>query len=248
MFIERRITQIVRLTAAVSLLALLSIAIPVSANDLVVRLPALPARSPVKSAVATAMSLKLDVDGKINGQSITFIKLLPDIAYTVRVTLSDGTILQGVDLGWYDQEPAKNDAGELENDDREQIRAIVQDVPGFYNKRDFIRLQGDHDRAVALLRLVRDNGFVNDKGGEVIWRIEVWYFKNQLGGWEAVGQQNKGLRRERFASTAACRAVESAIRWVPQLGGLQVGKDEPVRTVTIEKLDTATTQAASDPK
>ena len=149
---------------------------------------------------------------------------------------------------WYNEEPAKKDAGDMDKDDREQIRAIVQDVPGFYNKRDFLLLQGDHDRAVALLRLVRDNGFVNDKGGEVIWRIELWYFKNQLGGWEAVPQQNKVLRRERFARAAARDAVEKSLHWIPRLGGLHVSKNEPVRTVTLNKLEEATTQPAGDTK
>jgi hypothetical protein len=225
---------------------ILSVVDRVGANDLTIRLPTLPAGRQIKSATATAMSLKLDVEGKIDGKAVTFAKVLPNTPYTIRVTLSDGTILQGVDLSWYDQEPEKKDAGGMDKDDREQIRAIVRDVPGFYNKRDFLMLQGGHDRAVALLRLVRDNGFVNDKGGEVIWRIELWYFKNQLGGWEAVGQQNKVLRRERFASTAARNAVEGPIRWIPQLGGLIVGKDEPVRTVMIEKLEEAATQPGGE--
>lgn len=231
------------LTAAF-LLVFFSLTAGLHANDLVIKLPALPAGTQVKSAVATAPLLKLDVEGKPHGQEILFAMVLPDTAYNVRVTLSDGTVLQGVDLSWYNEEPAKKDAGDLDKDDREQIRAIVQDVPGFYNKRDFLMLQGDHDRAVALLRLVRDKDFVNDKGKEIIWRIEVWYFKNQLGGWEAVQQQNKVLRRERFASPAARNSVEGSIRWMPQLGGLKVAKDEPVKTVVIDKLGEPTTLPA----
>ena len=115
----------------------------------------------------------------------------------------------------------------------------MRDVPGFYNKRDFLRLDGDHDRAVALLRLVRDNGFVNDKGGEVIWRIELWYFKNQAGGWEAVPQQNKVLRRERFPGAAARKAAEDPIRWTRELGGIRVGKQEATKTVTLQTLEPA---------
>jgi len=232
----------------VLLLAAMVLTARVAANDLSIKLPALPEGKQVKSAVATAPLLKLDVEGKVDGQSVTFAKVLPDTAYNVRVTLTDGTILQGVDLGWYNEELAKADAGDMDKDDREQIRAIVQDVPGFYNKRDFLMLQGDHDRAVALLRLVRDKGFVNDKGGEVIWRIELWYFKNQLGGWEAVQQQNKVLRRERFTSTAARKAVEGPIRWMPRLGGLIVPKNDAARTVIIEKLEDASTQPPVDTK
>jgi hypothetical protein len=207
------------------------------ANDLVLKLPELPAGKQVKSAVAVAPALKLEVQGKTDGRTVTFTKVLPDTAYDLRVTLSDGTVVQGVDLGWYNEEPAGKDAGDLDNDDREQVRAIVQDVPGFYNKRDILMLRGDHDRAVALLRLVRDKDFVNDKGGEVIWRIELWYFKNQNGGWEAVQQQNRILRRERFPSPAARKAAEDPIRWTPSLGGIRVGKSEPTKTVTLEKWE-----------
>jgi hypothetical protein len=226
----------------VVLLAFFTLTTYVGANDLIVKLPA---GTHVVTAVATAPLLKLDTEGKVDGQTITFTKVLPDTAYNVRINLSDGTVLQGVDLNWYNEEPARKDVGDMDKDDREQIRAIVQDVPGFYNKRDFLILQGDHDRAVAMLRLVRDKGFVNDKGGEVIWRIELWYFKNQLGGWEAVQQQNKVLRRERFPSSAARNAVEGPIRWMPQLGGLTVPKSDPARTVTIEKLEDAATQPAA---
>jgi hypothetical protein len=210
---------------------------PASANDLLLKLPPLPAGKQVKSAVAVAPAMKLEVEGKVDGQVVTFAKVLPDTAYDLRVTLSDGTVIQGVDLGWYNEKPARKDAGDLDNDDREQIRAIVQDVPGFYNKRDILMLRGDHDRAVALLRLVRDKDFVNDKGGEVIWRIELWYFKNQNGGWEAVQQQNRILRRERFPSPAARKAAEDPIRWTPSLGGIRIGKNEVSRAVTLEKWE-----------
>ena len=210
---------------------------PAAASDLVVKLPTLPEGKQVKSAVAAAPSLKLDVQGTVDGRTVTFANVLPDTAYDVRVTLTDGTVVQGVDLGWYDEEPAKKDAADLDNDDREQIRAIVQDVPGFYNKRDILVLRGDHDRAVALLRLVRDKAFVNDKGGEVIWRIELWYFKNQNGGWEAVQQQNRVLRRERFPSPDARKAAEDAVRWAPALGGLRVAKGEAAKTVKLEEWE-----------
>ena len=205
-------------------------------SDLVVQLPTAAGAHAITSAVATARMLKLDVQGQIGGATVTFPKVLPDTAYDVRLTLADGTVLQGVDMGWYDEEPAKKDAGEMDKDDREQIRAIVQDVPGFYNKRDILMLRGDHDRAVALLRFIRDKGFVNDKGGEVIWRIELWYFKNQLGGWEAVQQQNKILRRERFGSLEARKSVEDPIRWIPQLGGLRLPKGEASKSVMLAKI------------
>jgi hypothetical protein len=180
-----------------------------------------PAGTRVKAAVAQASSLKLETVGAVTKDGIRFEKLLADTPYELRVTLDDGTVLQGVDMSWHSDEPAKEDAGELSDDDREQVRAIVADIPRFYNKCEILRLQGDHDRATALVRLVRDKQFVNDQGGEIVWRIELWYFKNQAGGWEAINQQNKVLRRERFRDRKAYAAEADHIRWVPELGGIK---------------------------
>ena len=99
-------------------------------------------------------------------------------------------------MDWYNDDEAKENAGAITDDDRQQIQAIL-DVPSFYNKSEILALQGDHDRATGLVRLIRDKDFYAGKG-EIIWRVEVWYFKYQHGGWEKVAQQNKILRRERF--------------------------------------------------
>ncbi len=48
--------------------------------------------------------------------------------------------------------------------DLSEIRAIL-DVPRFYNKCEPLLLKGDHDRATALVQLVRDKEFYGDKGG-----------------------------------------------------------------------------------
>jgi hypothetical protein len=202
-----------------------------------------------KSAVAVAAGVKVQTDGQIDGRTIVFEDLLPDTPYDVRVVLADGTVLQGVDLGWYNEEPADPEAEPIGDDDRAQIKEILG-VPRFYNKCDILALRGDHNRATALVRLQRDNGFHSDAGGEIIWRIELWYFKNQYGGWEAVAQQNKVLRRERFASKAAYDADAGKIRWTPELGGLRVSsKDaggEGVRTIKLQ--DAAKGDAKTDAK
>ena len=186
----------------------------------------LPRGSVAASASATATELKTDLPGKINGTTVIFDNVLPDTPYDVRITLTDGTILQGVNLGWYIDEPPKPDAGPLNEDDREQITRFIKDVKQFTNKNEFLFLQGDHDRATALAQLIRDTAFHADKGGEIIWRIELWYFKVQAGGWEKVQQQNKVLRRERFTSAEAFKAATEKIKWTPALGGIRVGKDQ----------------------
>jgi len=188
----------------------------------------------VKSATAITAGKSPETSGRIDGSTVTFLDVLPRTAYDVKLTLADGTILEGVDLGWYDMEPAKSDAGDLDDDDKQQITAILTQVTSFYNKNQMLFLQGDHDRAVGLMQLTRDKAFHSDTGDEVIWHIELWYFKNQHGGWEKVQQENKILRRERFATHEAYQDVIDHLRWMPQLGGLTVTKDQKELTVTLQ--------------
>ena len=185
----------------------------------------IPQKMNVKSAVAEQRDAKLQTAGQIQGQKIVFHNLLPDTPYDLALTLADGTVLQGVDMSWYNEEPAKADAGAMTDDDREQIRAVLQDIKDFMNRKDIVRLSGDHSRAVLLCQLIRDRDFHADKGGEIIWRIELWYFKNDYGGWGKISQVNKVLRRERFTDAAAFAAATKKIQWTPQLGGVQAGKD-----------------------
>jgi hypothetical protein len=193
----------------------------------------LPPGANVKSATASAPSMKLNTAGKISSQSIVFENLLPDTRYDIRLDLSDGTVLQGVDLGWYDQEPAKKDAEAISDDDKKEIGTIIAGLQPFMNHNEILFLRGDHDRAVALCQFWRDKGFVNGKGGEIIWRAELWYFKYQAGGWEAVSQVNKILRRERFKTRKDYENVVEKLRWSPELGGIRLTTDQTKRTIQL---------------
>jgi hypothetical protein len=141
-------------------------------------------------------------------------------------------VLAGFDTGWYEEEAggaARGPAEPLTDDDRREISDIVSKVPSFYDRAELLQLAGDHDRAVGLVQLVRDRAFHASAQGEIIWRVEVYYFKFQAGGWEKVQQQNKVLRRERFRSREQYEDVVGKLRWNPLLGGVRVGKDETKR-------------------
>ncbi len=201
-----------------------------------------------KSASASTAGNKSELAGKIDGSTVTFPDVSPQTAYDVKLTLTDGTILQGVDLGWYDLEPVKPDAGDLDDDDKQQITAILTQVLSFYNKNEMLFLQGDHDRAVGLVQLVRDKAFHSDRGDEVIWHIELWYFKNQHGGWEKVQQENKLLRRERYTTHQEYQDVVDHLRWLPQLGGLKLGKDQKDISITLPADAAAHTSSTAPAK
>jgi hypothetical protein len=192
----------------------------------------LPAGVQAQSGEATAAGVKLTTPGRVEGQSVIFPSLLPDTAYTVRITTADGTVLQGVDLAWYNAEAPDPAAGALTEADLAEIRSIVTDVPSFYNKCSVVRAAGSHERATVLVQLVRDKDF-HAGAGEVIWRMELWYFKYEAGGWAVVPQQNKVLQRVRFASHAAYHKATDMLQWVAELGGIRLSKEKPVTTRTI---------------
>jgi hypothetical protein len=215
-----------------------------------------PARSlsqTIRSAEASPSKGKSPaITGRVDGPAAHFKEVDPRVQYDVKLTLADGAVLQGVSMRWYSIEPEKTDAGELSDDDRQQITAVIKDIPAFYNKNDLLILRGSHDRAVALVQLVRDAKFHSDKGDEVIWHIELWYFENQHGGWEKVQQANRVVRRERFASQQAYHDGVDHLRWAPELGGLKPAKGESELAVTLpasapvdsRHSDTASTQPA----
>ncbi len=151
-----------------------------------------------------------------------------------RLTLADGTTVQGVNLDWYDEEEPKPDPREMTPEDRDEILKISSIDP-FYNKHDIITLSGNHDRAAVLVQLVRDKDFYAGNG-QVIWRVEIYYFKNQHGGWEKIAQQNKIVRRERFKTHEAFVAATSKILFLPALGGLKLEKDQATKVVKIDAL------------
>jgi hypothetical protein len=184
--------------------------------------------APKDSAITTATATtadKAEVSGKPEGNKATFQDVPANIPVNVQLTLADKSILQGVDLSWYNDEPLPPDVQPLNDDDREQIRAIVQDVPSFYNKSDILLLTGDHSRAVGLVQLLRDTDF-HAAGGNIVWRVELYYFKFQYGGWEKVQQQNKIVRRERYKSVDAYKTATEKLNWVAELGGIEVGATE----------------------
>ncbi|MDB5303429.1 MAG: hypothetical protein JWM97_978 [Phycisphaerales bacterium] len=221
---------------SLSLLLISSLAVAhpaLAANSGTLKLE-LPEGTKPASAVAVASGIKVECTGAVSGQTITFEKLLPDTPYDVRLTLADGVVLQGVNLNWYDDEEARPDAGEIKDEDRNEIKQIVGINP-FYNKTEILQLRGNHDRAVALVQYVRDKDFV-EGAGQVIWRVELNYFKNQHGGWERVGQQNKIVRRERYKSHDAFKTGIANIRFIPALGGLKIEKDQATTTVKVGKL------------
>jgi hypothetical protein len=199
-----------------------------------------PGNMDVVLATAQQEEGKESVRGAIDGPRITFENLAADEKYAVKLELRDGIVVQGVDMGWYNEEPDKPDRGELSDDDRTAIAQIVA-VPSFYNKSDILAVRGNHDRATVLVQLIRDKDFYNGNG-QAIWRVELWYFHQEFGGWEKVAQQNKVLRRERFQSRELFSAAVAKLKWEPRLGSIRIDAPAGEQMIDLTPPSSSTTQ------
>ncbi len=202
-----------------------------------------------KSAVATSWEMKLTTPGKIDSaaHTITFEKLLPDTPYEVALTMADGMILQGVNLDWYGMDPPKPNVQPMSEEDQKAVTDMVTSVMAFENKKRVMMVRGNSDRITTLVELIRDVDF-HAAGGNIIWRVELWYFKNQFGGWQQVKQQNRVLRRERFKDQAAYDAVVPKVKWIPELGGFKIPKDKQMLEITLPADLGAASAAAAEMK
>jgi len=144
--------------------------------------------------------------------------LTPSHRYDLRILTRLGTV-EGVDLG--PREPlraTRSAAAEpLREQDKQQIRRLIRSVERFEDQVRVLFLRGTGEHVTALVEKLRTRPFHGMRGEEVIWRIEVWYFTWQYGGWQREANVEKVLIRRRMLR----RDFEN-ITWVfdPDLGGI----------------------------
>jgi hypothetical protein len=157
-------------------------------------------------------------EGTVNDQGEYRVeKLVEGRAYDLIVwtTAADGTVTrwEGADMQYH---RGIKPAAEATAEDRKAIEELVKDVPQFYDKVRPLRIAADHQHAAVLVELVRTREFFADAGGEVIYRVELWYFENQFGGWA------KDANTERVLARVRGKPGDLQKNWqfLPQLGGL----------------------------
>ncbi len=175
----------------IALLLLLASSASAAESSLHIKLPE---GCTARDATASAKSLKLQNEGTVDGRTVAFNKLLPDTPYDVQIHLADGTDLRGVNMSWYNDDALKKDAGDLADADREEIAKLIVE-PRAFMKSQPLFFRGDHDRCTVLIHQIRDQGFHSGGDDEVIWRMELWYYKNEHGGWMRVQAQDHNLLR-----------------------------------------------------
>jgi len=127
--------------------------------------------------------------------------------------------------------PDNTPAGATE-EDRAWLENFVKEMPAFYDKARVLHMAADHKHATLLVELARTREFHSDKGGEIIYRVELWYFENLFGGWAKDKNTEKVLARVRTAA----EGLEKNWQFLPALGGVAPNvADKPVVITLPEK-------------
>lgn len=136
-----------------------------------------------------------------------FQDLPGDATYDLRIKLDGGRVVEGIDLEFVDARMLRLAAlrrkqlglpperrHKFSMDDVAALEKYVRDMDDFMEGRRVLYIRGHGRRATVLVELMRTRDFHAAKGN-IIWRIELWYFVNQFGGWERQGSQERLLRR-----------------------------------------------------
>ena len=197
--------------------------------------------------------------------SFTFTKLPGDATYDLCLRLDDGREIEGIDLNFVDVRLLKLAAErrkalglppergrKFSQADTDQLLAYARDMKDFMEDRRVIYVKGHGRRATMLIELMRLRKFVAASGaarpGKIIWRVELWYFLEQRGGWERMANQERMLRRIEDTPANWSRAH---IEYYPKLSAYvdADGQAEPVDFQVPAKPDPTRGRAArTDPK
>ena len=156
----------------------------------------------------------------------TFTDLPGDATYDVVITTADGRSIEGIDLAFVDARllrlaelrreqlgvPAE-EPHRFTQADADAILRYVRELQGFMDLRRPLYVAGHGRRATLLVETMRTREF-HESDGNIVWRMELWYFEHHSGGWARVDNQSRLLRRVK-ASPAKWRKIQ--VEYWPEL-------------------------------
>jgi hypothetical protein len=121
-------------------------------------------------------TFKATLDAK-TGQ-FTFDKLPLDKPYDLIIDLINGSRLEGVNIrvkktDFVDADPP------LIKADEAKLKDIATKLSKFEDTHEFLAVGGNCQHAAVVLNKLRTKPFYESKEGEVIWRLEVWFFERE---------------------------------------------------------------------
>lgn len=169
-----------------------------------------------------------------------FRDLPGDARYDLCFRTRDGREIEGIDLDFTDRRMVRLAAERRKQlglapersapftaEDVKKLVGFIAAMKDFMEIRRVLYIKGQGIRATMLVELMRTRDFYSKKGSEVIWRVELWYFKNHFGGWDRLANQERLLRRLRV-QRPQWQAV--SLEYFPQLSAYVSpdGKAAPV--------------------
>jgi hypothetical protein len=135
----------------------------------------------VKSIVAVYRDDKpIDYEGKLDAKTgqFTIDKLPLDKPYDVIIDLKSGARLEGVNMrvkktDFIDADPP------LIKEDEAKLKEITTKLSKFEDVHEYLAIGGNCQHAVVVVNKLRTKPFYESKEGEVIWRLEVWFYHRE---------------------------------------------------------------------
>ncbi|MDY7009895.1 MAG: hypothetical protein SVV80_03995 [Planctomycetota bacterium] len=149
-----------------------------------------------------------------NSGEFRFKNLPGDATYDISVVASDGRRIEGIDLSWHEArmlrlaairrkqlELPPEQKREFTVGDADALLKYVKDLKDFCDVRRALYIKASGLRATMLVEVMRTGEFHARRGDEIIWRMELWYFRYRYGGWERVSNVERVLERRRIPAS-----------------------------------------------
>jgi hypothetical protein len=182
---------------------------------------------PFADVLKTSLAVPKDpflYDGTFNAKTGAFAipKLLPGRTYDLIIWTENAahekTRWEGASMDYHRPILPAPSEQPFTPEDQKWIEDFVKEMPAFYDKARILHLAADHKHAVALVELARTREFHSQERGEIIYRVELWYFENLFGGWAKDKNTEKVLARAR----APADKLEKNWQFLPELGGIAI--------------------------
>ena len=165
-----------------------------------------------------------------------FENLPGDARYDICFQTAAGREIEGIDLDFVDRNLVRlaaerrkqlglppEHAHEFSAGDVESLLKFVRDMKEFMELHRVLYIHGRGRRVTMLVEAMRTREFYAAGSSECIWRIELWYFLHQFGGWEKLAAQERVLRRVRAPRGQWSRI---SVEYYPQLSAYVSPKGE----------------------
>ena len=183
-----------------------------------------------------------------------FRNLPGDTSYDLCLTLDGGADpaparLEGIDLAWHEARMLRLErlrrrqlsmpveaTRPFERADADELLKYARDLKDFCDLRRVLYVRCDDGlRAAMLVEPMRAREFHASRDNELVWRMELWYFRWRYGGWERVPGAERVIERRRIRHDEWSRIT---LVFDPALSVYvdERGQSQPVR-YTVSELD-----------